>query len=181
MVYAGLRDRLDDTDPRVRLAGVDELNEAGAAEIAATLRARFINEPDLGVRRAMLSALGSFHDDGSGALILGVLRGPETDRRLRAEAIAAAQRVGGEEVAHAPEKLLRAEPRNVELRTAAVIALGHLRYATALPDLEAFAATAADETRQEVARRHRGRRRQRGTRQPRGRHPTGSVQRWRPT
>jgi HEAT repeat protein len=103
-------------------------------------------EPD--VRRAILSALGSFRDEGSGALIVCVLGGMETDRALRAEASTAAELVGGDNVAKALEKCLRTEPLDADLKIAAVIVLGRLRYVSALPDLEAIAANEDEKARQ---------------------------------
>src|SRR5262249_21209945 len=52
-----LRDGLDDPGARVRLAAAEGLREAGAVDAAPALRARFHDEPDPIVRRALLSAL----------------------------------------------------------------------------------------------------------------------------
>ena len=62
-VLAALRGGIADADPGVRLAAVEGLREAGAADVAPVLRARFLDEPDPGVRLALLSALGTFRDE----------------------------------------------------------------------------------------------------------------------
>jgi putative heme-binding domain-containing protein len=145
---AALRDGFDDPNASVRRASVEGLRAAGATEAAPALRARFRVEPDPDVRRALLSALGAFRDEGSRGLIAGVLRDPEADPRLKGEAVAAAERVGGEDVAEAVHDASKAARGDPSLRTATVVALGRLRYAPAVPGLEALAAAGDDATRQ---------------------------------
>jgi putative heme-binding domain-containing protein len=145
---AALRDGIDDPDARVRLAGVEGLREVGAADAAPALRARFRGEPDPAVRRALLTALGTFRDQGSRGLIAGVLRDPGADPSLKAEALAAAERVGGEDLAGAVHDTLKAARGDARLGAAAVVALGRLRYAPAAADLESLAAEGDDATAQ---------------------------------
>ena len=121
------------------------LKEAGAAEAAPLLRARFRREPDLGVRRALLAALGVFRDERSRGLIADVLRDPQADPELKAEAISAAERVGGEEVARAVRDALQTAQRGSPTETAAVVVLGRLKYAPAVSLLETIAAASGEE------------------------------------
>jgi putative heme-binding domain-containing protein len=148
-VLAALRDAIDGADPGVRQAGVQGLREAGAADAAPELRARFRNEPDPQVRRVLLTALGVFRDEGSRGLLAAVLRDPKADRELKAEAVSAAERVGGKEVAEAVLDALQTAQRGSPTETAAVVALGRLKFAPAVPLLESVAATgdAGDETK----------------------------------
>jgi putative membrane-bound dehydrogenase-like protein len=145
-VLAALRGGIDDPHPSVRLVAVNGLREAGDSPAALVLRARFRGEPDLGVRRALLAALGTFRDAGSRGLISGVLRDRAADSGIKAEAVAAALQVGGQEVAEAVYDALKVGPGDSSLRAAAVVALGRLSYAPAAPALEALAAAGDDET-----------------------------------
>jgi putative heme-binding domain-containing protein len=145
MVLAALRDGIDAPDPGLRRAGVDGLREAGANDDAPALRARFRGEPDPGVRRALIGALGAFRDEGSRGLIAGVLRDPGAKSELKAEAVAAAERVGGEDAGAAVHDALKAAQEGSPLEAAAVAALGRLRYVPAVPALESLAAERSEE------------------------------------
>jgi putative heme-binding domain-containing protein len=122
------------------------LGESGAADAASALRTRFVGEPDPGVRRAVLGALGTLRDGGSRSLISGILRDPRADLSLKAEALAAAERVGGQDVAGAVSDALKAARPDSPLLAAAIATLGRLRYAPAAPGLESLAAESDDET-----------------------------------
>ncbi|QDV37781.1 Cytochrome c [Tautonia plasticadhaerens] len=143
-VLAALREGVADPDPGARLAGVDGLRDAGATDVAAELRSRFPGEDDPGVRRALLAALGAFRDEGSRGLIAAVLRDPRTGPGLAAEAIDAAGRVGGEDVAEAVRGLLGRRPGDPSFRVAAIDALGRLGHAPAAAELEAIAGGGGD-------------------------------------
>ena len=122
------------------------LREVRAGDAAQRLRVRFREEPDPVVRRALVAALGEFRDEGSRGLIAAVLRDPGADPSLKAEALLAAAAGGGG--GRGRGRLRRAQGRagNSPLRTAAVVALGGLRYASAAPDLESLAAAGDDQT-----------------------------------
>ena len=80
------------------------------------------------VRRAILMALGALLDREAGRLVLGA---PEAHADLLPQAITAAEGVGGEPVAAALERLLATAPPQPGLRSAAIRALGRLRWAAA--------------------------------------------------
>jgi putative membrane-bound dehydrogenase-like protein len=147
-IRGALRDGVDDPEAGVRLASVEGLREAGYADAAPALRAQFRRETDPVVRRALLTTLGTFRDGGSRGLISGVLRDPGAEPSLRAEALAAAERVGGQDMGLAVYDALKAAPRDSPLRAAAVIALGRLRYAPAASGLESLADEGDDEAAQ---------------------------------
>ena len=130
-VLAALREALDDDRPAIRLAGVEGLREAKDRRATGRLRGLFRAEADPEVRRAMLSALGALHDGESGRLVAEVLRQPEAHAGLLPEAIAAAEGVGGEEVAAALEHLLASDRLEPGLLRPTITALGRLRSAAA--------------------------------------------------
>jgi putative heme-binding domain-containing protein len=145
---AALRAGLDDADPRIRRAAAEGVADAGDTSSARRLRERFSFETDPGARRALLVALGSFRDPGARELIASVLRDPKADAGLKALAVSAAARVGGDDVAAAVASSL--DPRSIDpvLKIAAIATLGHLRWAAAVPRLEPFARAEDAETRQ---------------------------------
>src|SRR5262249_47368377 len=120
-ILAALRARLADPHPRVRCASAQGLKDVGDAASAPRLRAAFPSEPDPAVRRALISALGSFRDAGAASLIAAILRDPGTDAGLKAEAIAAAGTVGGSDVAASVAAIVDAAPGDPRLKTAAII------------------------------------------------------------
>jgi putative heme-binding domain-containing protein len=147
-ILGALRDGVDDPEAGVRLAAVEGLREAGDAGAAPALRDRFGRETDPFVRRALLASLGTFRDRGSRGLISGVLRDPGAEASLKAEAVAAAERVGGPDMGGAVHGALKAAPWDSPLRAAAVIALGRLQYTPAAPALESLAGEGDDEAGQ---------------------------------
>jgi putative heme-binding domain-containing protein len=147
MVLAALREAIDAPDPDLRRAGVEGLREAGAGDDTPAFRARFRVESDPGVRLALVGALGAFRDKESRGLLAGVLRDPRTDPTLQAEAVASAERVGGEDTAAAVRDALQAAPRGSPLEAAAVAALGRMRYAPAASALESLAVEVSEEAR----------------------------------
>jgi putative heme-binding domain-containing protein len=138
-VQTGLRRSLGDAHPLVRRAGADGLREAGDTGSAPLLRELFRRETDAGVRRSVLAALGALRDREAGGLIRAVLLDPERHVGLLAEAVAAGEQVGGEDVAAGLIGLLKSGPRDRDLLLPTVRALGHLRVTAAVPLLTPLA------------------------------------------
>jgi putative membrane-bound dehydrogenase-like protein len=138
-VLAALRAGIEDPFTRVRLAAANGLGRSSDADSAAFLRSRFRGETDRSTRQAILAALGILRDAGSRGLVCEVLRDPAADSAIKAEAIASAKRIGGEDVARAVHEAMKAAPEGSALKTAASVTLGMLRYAPAAHDLESLA------------------------------------------
>jgi putative heme-binding domain-containing protein len=147
-ILAALRDHVDDHDPRIRRASVEGLKDAGDATSTPRLRRQFRGETDQGVRRALLVALGSFRDTASRGLIVAVLRDPKEEAAIKAEAVAAGERVGGDDVAAAIAAYLDSSHADPPAKRAAIAALGRLKWTAAVPRLESLARDHDLETRQ---------------------------------
>jgi putative heme-binding domain-containing protein len=147
-ILSALRGRAGDADALVRRAAVDGIKEAGDAQSAERLRRQFPAETDPLVRRALIAALGAFRDAGARDLFVAILRDPSADTASKVEAIAAGERVGGEDVARAVAAILDFAPVDTRLRTTAIVALGRLGWILAAPRLESFARKGNAETQQ---------------------------------
>ncbi len=138
-IVDALRRALDDEAPEVRRAGVEGLREAADAGSAKLLRELFRKETDAGARRSVLEALGAFKDKEAGGLVRAVLLKPTEHAALLADAVAAGERIGGDEVKAALLAFLRSGPPDRELSLRTVRALGALREAAAVPLLKPHA------------------------------------------
>lgn len=133
-----LRARLDDPSPALRRVSIEGLLVARDASVAPLFRSRFSKESGE-VRLALIRAFGVLKDREAGSLLRQVLEDPQADRAQKAEAIAAAEGVGGPELAQALNRLVGSSAREPELRARAIRALGSLKAAAAVPALAQLA------------------------------------------
>jgi putative heme-binding domain-containing protein len=146
-VLAALRDCLGDASPEIRRTSVEGLRQAQDGDSSARLRTLFRAETDPTVRRAVLSALGALHDREARTLVAEILKDPGANHPLLPEAIAAAEGVGGDDVATALEHLLIAGRLGPSLLRSTIKTLGRLRWPGAAARLVPHAHSADPELR----------------------------------
>ncbi|MSU37100.1 MAG: c-type cytochrome [Pedosphaera sp.] len=93
VVKAAIRNRLTDSDLLVRRAAVEAVAIASDNGAAPTLREMFGRESDSEMKRALVRSLGELKDEGSGALLAGILADPLKNEDLLANAIIAGGKV----------------------------------------------------------------------------------------
>jgi putative membrane-bound dehydrogenase-like protein len=147
-VLAALKKGLGDSSAQVRKAAVEGLQEAKDFGSARLLREAFGKEKDRDVRRSLMTALGSFRDQEAGGLVRAILEHPEEDPRVLADAVSAAEQIGGSDMAAALRAFLRSVPPNRELQIQTVRALGRLKSTAAASQLESLARAEDPEIRQ---------------------------------
>jgi putative membrane-bound dehydrogenase-like protein len=126
-VLALLRESLDDPNAGVRLASVEGLREAKDVSAAPKLLAIFQSETDIALKQSLLKALGTFKDPSAKELIRSLLNDPQRNQALLSESIAAAEQIGGEELAAGLLKLLRSEPGDKQVLLQIIEALSSFR------------------------------------------------------
>ncbi len=138
-VLAALKGSLDDRAVAVRRAAVEGLLEAGARDATARLWEMFHRETDADLRAAALAALASARDERTLDLVISVLSRDSEPPAVRAQAITAAEAVGGAGAGRALVSFLRSpRPRDAALADRAIGALGRLRPPGALEVLAAY-------------------------------------------
>ncbi len=135
-----LRGALEAPSAEVRRAAVEALRRAEDRDSLPRLRARFAEEKDAGVRRAILETAGAFGDAASAGLVETALSDP---------ALAAAAAKAAERLRLVGPLVALAGSGDLEGRKAALGALGALAAREAVPVL--VAAFAKEETRFEAA------------------------------
>ena len=125
-ILATLRAALSEPDARLRLAAVEGLSEARDTNSAAGLRARFKEDSDLAVRRAALQALARLKDTDSARLVAELLRSPQANPALLADAVHLSAQFGGAEVTKALVDRLQNGSPPAELRLPCIDALARI-------------------------------------------------------
>ncbi|MBI2946148.1 MAG: HEAT repeat domain-containing protein, partial [Verrucomicrobia bacterium] len=148
-ILAALRDGLQETDRSLRLASLRGIVETKDAAAAPRLRALFEKEADAEIKRELLAAFGALKDSAAAGLIRDVLEKSSPPDALLAGAIAAAEQIGGDEVAGALLKFLQTNPSDRSLVLKTIQALGHLKASLAGDKIAAHAAGGDSEIRQQ--------------------------------
>ena len=92
-VFAAIDAALKDPNLAVRRAAVAAVGAAGDAAAAGDLRAMFVRETDIELRRSVLQALGKIRDQAAGPLVAGLLDPAPENAALLPDAIAAAGQI----------------------------------------------------------------------------------------
>jgi putative heme-binding domain-containing protein len=96
-VLQTLRAALEDPDPRVRSAAIEAIGAVRDRDGAGGLRALFDRETDVTIRIAVLETLGTLQDPDATALVASVLADAGAPAELLAQAVATAERIGGQD------------------------------------------------------------------------------------
>ena len=131
-VLGAVKEALADPDATVRLAAVEGARIIKDAGLGKILVERFPAEKDAAIRKATLLALADAKDANALGLVATVLRDPTASSETLADAVTAAEKIGGKEAVTALTETVGRDAAP-EVLTAALTALGTLKGAPALP------------------------------------------------
>jgi putative heme-binding domain-containing protein len=134
-VLATLRAALEDRDAELRRSAIGALVAAGDTVAGPSLLEAYSKEKDTATRAAILRAVGAMKTPGAFGVVMAELRLP-TAPAVTAAAVGAAEAIGGEEAVRSLIQLLQVREAGPLQLAAALEALGRLKVASTLVDIE---------------------------------------------
>jgi putative membrane-bound dehydrogenase-like protein len=134
-VMTAIRELLTDRSALVRASAVEAIVKTDNRESKGILRARFSDERDPNVKRAIALGLGKLGDSDALDLLTGALGDPGSDQPLRDAALEAVEMIGSKKAAVALAGLLLQKSYSAVRKPRVIAALGRLKDPSAVNPL----------------------------------------------
>ncbi len=139
VIIASIQKALHDSEAVVRLAAIQGTQMVRDTNSLPALVAMFRAENEIGLRQAVIEAVGAMKIAASGAFIQSLLEDPAQPEPLVRAAISAAEKIGAREL-RPPILALALSEQEIEVRRAAIETLGNARATEAIAPLAGIAA-----------------------------------------
>ncbi len=130
-----IRELITDMLPPIRVAAVEALVQTNQGESPSLLRARFPQEKDPKVKRAIILAMGKLADREALDLLTATLRDPRAAEPIRDAALEAVEMIGSKKAVDALTELLARRQLSLERQPRVIAALGRFKDAAAIKPL----------------------------------------------
>ncbi|MDB6030377.1 MAG: putative rane-bound dehydrogenase [Verrucomicrobiales bacterium] len=141
LVLGTVRNALNDSSLEVRLAAIEAVEITRDPETGSTLAAAFKKEKEADIQRLILKALAASRAPEATSLLLSILKNGSQYSVILPEAVSAAEKIGGPEMAQALSALL-SQWTGAALQKEIMAALGTLKARESIPQLASFAKSA---------------------------------------